>query len=109
MEVRWAMVTGDGRYVTGKGASRAHLTNLFKDSVAGAFQIGPVQLFVAGPTDILWTVQMTLGADAQERSWGLLPRQGSRLWVLPSGHLGMGESIEAVEGTIALIQSMGEG
>ena len=101
------MVTSGGKVVTGKGATRAHLTDMLKESIAGAFQVGPLQIFVAGPTDLKWTVQLIVGCSAEERAWGILPRGGSRVWILPSGHIGIGESIEAVEGTVALIQAMG--
>jgi len=63
------MVTSGGKVVTGKGATRAHLTDMLKESIAGAFQVGPLQIFVAGPTDLKWTVQLIVGCSAEERQW----------------------------------------
>lgn len=103
----------DGNVVGGRGKT-PDLRNLALAAVGAAFihPCGAI-LYVAGPTDLLWTVDIGLagpGAGKVERRWGfdLMASGGSRLWWDSSGGMGVGRSVEDVERVYQALHLMAE-
>lgn len=95
--MRWALLTADGGTLHGVGRE-ALKHGVTRAAIGGVFQTGEVTIYVAGGPDLLWTVEQAMGATASLVYWGFGLPPGARLWVSPRGMIGVGASVEAVEG-----------
>lgn len=99
--VRWALLTADGRLLEGKGRPDYDLGAVAREAVAGVFNVpkGGPSIYVAGGPDLLWTVERVAASNAVAATfWGIALPPGARLWVSPRGMIGIGRSVEDVEG-----------
>lgn len=100
-EIRWALFMPEGKVIHGSGPDAPgslKLSNLARDAVHLMFQhpAGP-PIYVSGSADLLWTVRGIVGTDWRARALGLLPiLEGSRIWLMPDGSLGIGRTTQEV-------------
>jgi hypothetical protein len=108
--IRWELFMPDGRVVEGRGQDAPEgmkLSELAAEAVAGRYQHpAGTTVYVAGKTDLLWTVQHVIAAGPDARAHGLPPVSKAlgltpacsacRVWMMPNGDVGIGRSVEEV-------------
>lgn len=99
--MKWALLRADGHLLEGTGRPDFDLGTVARAAVAGVFNLpadGP-SLYIAGGPDLLWTVERAFGSDVEVQTfWSFAVPPGSRLWVSPRGMIGIGKTVEEVEG-----------
>lgn len=105
--MRWALLRADGYLLEGDGRpAGVDLGAVARTARAGVFTLparGP-SIYVAGGPDLLWTVERAVGSDAHVQTfWSFGVPPGARVWVSPRGMIGIGRSVEEVEGAFRLL------
>lgn len=108
-DVRWELLMPDGRIVAGEGQDAPagmKLSTLAKDALHARF-VHPAgtTVYVAGSTELRWTVQHIFAAGKEAarhrlpqrcKALGLSTKEGGKVWIMPNGELGIGRTVEEV-------------